>query len=262
MAWLRHGVPWGTTSEARELDQRASLELGLPGLLLMETAGGQAADIIHAEWLGACEAQAPATLPLPRVAILCGGGNNGGDGFVVARRLLDRAQVECLVASDPGDAPPDAAVMRRAASACGVAVHDVRAQGTLERDAGIAWLQQADIVIDAVLGTGARLPVGRGALVLLEALAACVRLSAGIGPRARTQYVVALDLPSGGCGDTGQVDLLTPSCGLTVTFGMAKVGLGKAPLAGKTGRVEVVDLGLPRAFRTPSAVERDGKELP
>ena len=245
MAWLQDGLPWGSTREARELDRRALAELGLPGIVLMETAGGQAAEVIWRSWL-ALSAAAPRR---PRLACLCGAGNNGGDGFVVARRLLDRADVACVVASDLHGAPPDALAMRRAAVACGIATHDLRSPSGL--DGGIDCLRRADIVVDAVLGTGARRPARLGARVLLEALAASTPLAESPGTSASNRFVVALDLPSGGCGDTGECDALTPKCALTVTFGIAKKGLGRAPLAGLAGRVEVVDLGLPLAFRVP-----------
>lgn len=256
MAWLKDGVPWGTTREARFVDQRAASELGLPGLVLMETAGGQAAEAIWSEWL----ARGAAPTRKPRVACLCGGGNNGGDGFVVARRLFDRAEVASLVATDPHAAPSDAQVMARASAACGIAVHDLRSVAGF--DSARAWLREADIVVDAVLGTGARRPVGQGARLLLEALEQSRHAVQGGASPEPARLVVALDLPSGGCGDTGECDPLTPRCSLTVTFGIAKVGLGRAPLAGLAGRILVADLGLPLSIRTPEAAPGIGKEPP
>ncbi len=256
MAWLRDGLPWGTTREARELDQRALAELGLPGLVLMETAGGQAAEAIWRAW----EARSPASPRPPRLACLCGGGNNGGDGFVVARRLVERADVVCIVATDADDSPADARVMRRAATACGIEMMDVR--DTDQQVACMAWLREVDIVVDAVLGTGSRRPVAGGARRLLEALesSAAHGLRSGLGTEGR--LVAALDLPSGGCGDSGQRDSLTPRCHLTITFGIAKVGLGLAPLVDLAGRLVVADLGLPLAFRTGVVPKTGRKDLP
>jgi len=255
MAWLPDGSSFGSTRQARELDARAAAELGLSGLVLMETAGGQAAEAVWREWLARSNS-APAR---PRLAILCGAGNNGGDGFVVARRLKDRADVVCLVASAAQAAPPDASTMRRAAEACGVVVLDLRTPEGM--DAGLSRLREARIVVDAVLGTGARRPVQQGARVLLGALAACRPVDPPQGACARP-LVVALDLPSGGCGDTGECDLLTPRCDLTVTFGLAKHGLRLPPLAALAGRIELADLGLPLAFRTQPSAGNGRKDLP
>lgn len=166
----------------------------------------------------------------------------------------------CVVASDPCAAPPDAMAMHRAAFACGIAMHDVRSPSGL--DESLDCLRRADIVVDAVLGTGARRPVEQGARVLLEVLAACTPSAAGPGTSAPDRFVVAVDLPSGGCGDTGECDALTPNCALTVTFGLAKQGLGRAPLARLAGRVEVADLGLPLSFRTQRVAGIGPKKLP
>lgn len=222
--------PWASVAQARDLDRRALQELGLPGLVLMESAGAQAAAAILAWWRNEHGAEAAA----PRVVVVCGSGNNGGDGYVVARRFAARG-VALLVLHlhAEQDLSADALTMRRAALGCGVA-------STASADE--AGRFAPDLVVDAVLGTGARRPVeGRAAQLLRWVHGQAARAS-----------IVALDLPSGLDGDTGEADVLTPRCGLTVTFGLAKTALREGPGRDLCGSLVVADLGLPLAFRLGS----------
>lgn len=224
--------PFVSVAAARALDRRVLEELGLPSLVLMESAGAAAAEALCAWWSAGAEPR------LPHVLVLCGAGHNGGDGFVVARRLVDRVTrvtVVCLHAES--ELVPDARVMQRAATGVGVRV--VRSLQELDQLLDGEPQEAPLVVVDAVLGTGARAPVtGQPALLLHW-----MRLRTARIP------VVALDLPSGLDGDSGATDPLTPVATLTVTFGLAKRGLvcGQGPEV--CGRVVVADLGLPRSFR-------------
>lgn len=224
------GEPCGSVAAARELDRRAFEDLGLPGLVLMESAGAAAADSVLLWW----SARHAHAAPAPRITVVCGAGNNGGDGWVVARRLLDRsASVLVLHAHAAEELSPDARRMRGAAERCGV-------RATTDRAAAAA--AGCDLLVDAVLGTGARQPVGGKAAELLR----------WIRDHARQTPVVALDLPSGMDGDTGSVDPLTPRCVLTVTFGLMKTGLRSGLGRDFCGTLKVADLGLPAGFRSGS----------
>jgi len=217
---------------ARALDRRAFDELGLPGLVLMESAGAAAADALWDWWT----ADSPYTLL--HVIVLCGSGHNGGDGFVVARRLLDRAvRVTALCVHADEALAPDTQIMKRAA--LGVGVRVVRSLAELDELLQAEPKEASRVIVDALLGTGASVPVTGQAASVLRWLA----------DRASPWPVVALDLPSGLDGDTGIADALTPVAALTVTFGLAKRGLDCGQGARVCGRLVVADLGLPRSFR-------------
>src|SRR5205085_9474323 len=133
--------PVFTAAEMRAVDARAIETLGIPGTRLMENAGAGAAEVIARRF---------APIRGRRVIVICGKGNNGGDGFVVARRLRTRgARVEVVLTGRRTDVKGDAAV------ALGRWRGSVR---EIEEDAGVAALgrdlARADVVVDALLGTG------------------------------------------------------------------------------------------------------------
>ncbi|MGH3138102.1 MAG: NAD(P)H-hydrate epimerase, partial [Gaiellales bacterium] len=129
-------LPLYTADEMRAVDARAIGELGIPGAVLMERAGLAAADeILRLGGSGSA-------------AVVCGAGNNGGDGFVVARHLHAAGwDVECLLAGDARKLPPDARLNHDIAKRLGIAVVDGVRRARLKR---------ADVVVDALLGTGFR----------------------------------------------------------------------------------------------------------
>jgi hydroxyethylthiazole kinase-like uncharacterized protein yjeF len=133
-----HTLPLYDAGEMRAADAGAIEEVGIPGAVLMERAGLAAADEIVRSY------------PRGSVAIVCGGGNNGGDGFVVGRHLHAAGwDVECLLAADPEGLPADA---RRN--------HDVGVRLDVPVREGVsrARLRRADVIVDALLGTGFRGP--------------------------------------------------------------------------------------------------------
>ena len=204
-----------TAREMAEIDRRAAAEYGIPGLLLMENAG-------------AAVARAAARMvPDGPVAVLAGPGNNGGDGFVAARHLANAGRdvtVYCLADRERyrDDAAANLAMLER----LGV---PVRFRGPTPGE-----LQAAALVVDALLGTGAR-GAPRGAV------AQAIR---SIGSAGRP--VLAVDIPSGLDGDTGEAWEPAVRAGRTVTFGLAKRGhfLGEGPE--RCGELVVADISLPR----------------
>jgi NAD(P)H-hydrate epimerase len=218
-------IPLVTAEEMRRADRRAMDELGVSGLILMENAGRGATDAIE-------RAFGPAGGR--RVAVLAGKGNNGGDGFVVARHLAGRgARVTvwllARVSEVHGDAATNLDIVRRA-----VPVTEVTDTPGLERVRGA--LREADLVVDALLGTGASGPAS-------GLLAEAIRLV-----NESTRPVCALDLPSGLSADDGTSTGPVVQADLTVTFGLPKRGLVLHPGAAHAGRIEVADLGVPRAW--------------
>lgn len=163
-----------TAEEMRSVDRRAIDELGIPGLLLMESAGRSVAEAVRRDF--------PARLA--RIWIVCGKGNNGGDGLVAARHLVRQgigARVLLLAAED--ELRGDAAVNLRAARASGVPVRAVTSDA--EWESATAGIGQGTLVVDAILGTGVR-----GGARGLAARAIADLNSCDVD-------VVAIDLPSG-----------------------------------------------------------------
>jgi ADP-dependent NAD(P)H-hydrate dehydratase / NAD(P)H-hydrate epimerase len=206
-------------AEMRAIDRAAIEGLGIPALALMERAGRAVAD---------------AALALVgdrgRVVILCGGGNNGGDGYVAARLLRVWGREAQVVALVPGARlSPDARVVREQAERAGVPIADVAAVAPLEAGKG-------DVVVDALLGTGlARAPEGAFAEAIAR-IEAARRAGAG---------VVAVDVPSGLSADTGRPLGVCVHADRTVTFALQKRGLVQEPGASLAGDVTVADIGIP-----------------
>ena len=216
-------APLLSADAMRAADAATIEEWGVPGRVLMETAGRAAADRICGEW--PVEGQ--------RVTVLVGTGNNGGDGLVVARVLAERgAQVRALVL--PGDGTPDRnanlALLRRLADAQdGLEVIDYA-------DLGQASNAPADLVVDAILGIGVTGDLREPARAL------CAWTNRQGGP------VVALDVPSGLDATTGHAPTDTVHADLTVAFGAAKTGLMVGDGPEHTGRVETVEIGIPSSL--------------
>ena len=225
-----------SAAQMKAVDRAAIDKLGLPGLVLMENAGRGVADIIARE--------KPHLSDLD-VRVVCGAGQNGGDGFVVARHLLDRgAQVQVFLAMPREKMTGDAAVFSRVFEALpGALVRDA----SFEEDATTwrAYLAGADVIVDAVFGTGLRSDVTGPAAAAIRAMNAidCLR--------------VAVDIPSGLDADTGAVRGVALAAHVTATMGCRKLGLVLDPDA-PVGRVEVVDLGVP----SDAAVEAAKAEGP
>lgn len=195
-----------TVSEMYTADSLA-IGRGTPGIVLMENAGAAVAQAIMARWT-----------PRP-VAVLCGPGANGGDGFVVARLLTNAGwPVRLGLLGERGALKGDAALAADAWT------------GPVE-PADPAMLTDAELVVDALLGAGLTRPVEGAAADLIAAMAG--------------KTVIAVDLPSGVHGDDGQVLGSSPQAELTVTFYRKKPGHVLAPGRFRCGEVVVADIGIP-----------------
>jgi NAD(P)H-hydrate epimerase len=209
-----------TRAEVREVDRRAIDEWGVAGLVLMENAGRGTADVLGQ--LG-CRGE---------VAIVCGKGNNAGDGFVVARHLdLRGIGLKVVLLASPeslrGDAAANYAIVKRS----GIDMVELAAWDSATFDAALLG---AEWIVDALLGTGA---AGPPRPPLDEAIR---RLNAAPGHR------LAIDLPSGLDADTGEPAEPTVRADHTCTFVAPKVGFANPRAAPYLGQVHVVDIGAPR----------------
>lgn len=215
----------------READARAIHSLGIPGPVLMESAGR-----------GALTALVDAFGDEARlgVTVLTGRGNNGGDGHVVARYLHDRGYpVTLVLLFDPETCDGDAALYLGVARRCGVVIEEIRDLDAWEREG--ARLLSVGVVVEGILGTGLSSPVRGLYRRVIEDL------------NASDTPVLCLDLPAGLCASTGQVLGVAVRADRTVTFGGMKLGLAITPGCEYAGDVEVVDIGIPSSITDPLA---------
>ncbi len=210
-----------TAAEMREVDRR-TIELGIPGIVLMENAGHRVAEFLLERF---------APLSAHRIAVLCGKGNNGGDGLVIARQLYTRVHPRALhvvLLADPNDLNGDAASNYQMLQACGCPVtREIPAEARL-----------ATLVIDALLGTGIS---GPAAGPMLDAIRAVNR---GF-PLAK---VVAVDIPSGMPSDSGEAVGEFARADATVTFTALKVAQVMPPNCDAVGELVVGPIGSPESL--------------
>ncbi|MGQ9649948.1 MAG: NAD(P)H-hydrate epimerase [Phycisphaerae bacterium] len=221
-----------TCAQCRAVDKYAIEELGIPGLVLMENAGRNAADLIET-WLA--ERTGDRKRP-SRVAVICGRGNNGGDGFVVARHLVHRGhEVWIDLAAEPAKLASDAAVNHSIVEKMGVPIRLLTDLSAIS-EASQHW-RRADVIVDALLGTGFT-----GAV--REPMAEVIRqVNALSGP-----LVVAIDVPSGLDADTGQAAGEAVRAHQTITFLAEKSGYACKSARAYTGRITAVDIGAPTSL--------------
>lgn len=209
-----------TRKQVRRIDELAQRRYGLAGLVLMENAGRGAAQVIDREFG-----------PGGSALIVCGTGNNGGDGLVIARHLHNAGwEVRVLIADDPESMSPDCAANDRVVRAMGLerAVNENEFEGFLGR-AG-----KDTVVVDALLGTGFHGVVRPALADLIEHLNTMSKAS-----------TVAIDVPSGLDCDTGEPGGTAIRADLTITFVAMKPGFFTESGKQYAGRCEVVDIGVP-----------------
>jgi hydroxyethylthiazole kinase-like uncharacterized protein yjeF len=218
--------------EVRAIDRVAIETLGVPGMVLMENAGRQVADAV-ADLLGG-----PGGLGGRRVAIVTGSGNNGGDGFVVARHLsLRGVRVVVFMIAPAEKLTGDAATNHAISAKLGL---DLRFVGAADLAGLAGQLRGFDAIVDAIGGTGIRGPL-RG-----EQAEAVEQINAAARP------VVAVDIPTGLDCDTGLAAGPTVRAAITVTFVARKKGFDNPASAEFTGEVRVADIGIPGDLDIPS----------
>lgn len=213
-----------TAEEMAEMDRTAIEVVGIPGVVLMENAGRGATEVMWRYF---------PDLGGKRVAVLAGGGNNGGDGFVIARHLWQQrvAVTVCLLKkrkSYRGDARLNLEIVEK----LGVQVEEYTDDKSLPRLK--SKLAKADLLVDAILGTGLNAPVRGLYRVIIKLVNQLER------------PVFAVDLPSGLSATSGVPLGACIQATVTATFGLPKVGQLVTPGCGYVGHLEVVDIGLPR----------------
>ena len=212
-----------TAEQMRKLDATAIHTLGIPGIVLMENASLGVFQVIAAS---------EENLTGLRACIVCGRGNNGGDGFAVARHLLNAgAKPQLVLAAQPSKISGDALTNFNICKKLKIPMSVVTSEPALGKLKSA--LRGADIVVDALLGTGFR---GELRPLFLEIVRTINR---------RKATVYAVDIPSGVQADDGRAGNAAVRAQHTVTFGAPKIGLFVHPGAEHAGQVYIVDIGIP-----------------
>ena len=211
------------TAQMREADRRTIDTIGLPSIVLMENAGRQV--------VAALEARFDQLADL-RVALLCGRGNNGGDGFVIARTLKQREiDTAVFVIGSVADVQGDARRNLEVLGQIGMTVVEIPDEQAWELH--YSEISGYDLIVDAILGTGLRVPL----VGMLQTLVSDVN---GLDIP-----VVSVDLPTGLSADTHEVVGEAVEAVLTVTMGAPKIPLVLPPAEGHAGDLVVADVGIP-----------------
>ncbi|HTU20127.1 MAG TPA: NAD(P)H-hydrate epimerase [Gemmataceae bacterium] len=213
-----------TREQARELDRRAMQEFGVPSVVLMENAGRGMAELLRSLGIDGL------------VVLCCGKGNNGGDGFVMARHLDNAGvRVRVLLFGDPSQLSGDAAVHHRILDASGIAI-EVFAGPALDEERLRHKLTEASWIVDALFGSGLRgvvqPPFEKIIAILNDASA----------------RIFAVDIPSGLDSDTGLPLGIAVRAHHTATVAAMKKGFLEPAATEWLGQVHLIDMGTPRAL--------------
>lgn len=205
-----------TAAQMKTIEEQASLRLGLPLSSLMQSAGEALARFVHT------------LFPQGNIVVLCGSGGNGGDGFVAARWLHSAGRAVTTVVTKPlSQLGGDTRVMAQALAACGASIHELP---HLDR---LPTLSEGDVIIDAILGIGVSTDITGAAQTLTE--------WAG----KQTATIIAVDIPTGVCADTGRVFEGAIHADITFTLVAPKRGILLFPGTSNAGKIYVQELALP-----------------
>lgn len=212
-----------TRQQARRFDRWAIDTLGIPAVVLMENAGCSCAELIKDKL---------SAVTCPKICIFCGTGNNGGDGYVIARHLLNSGfNVAVVVCGDCSRIKDEAKINLDILRRLGQPVR------TLDFDSDIAGQVQSlgggcDMVVDSLFGTGFKGPVGSEYKELIDSI------------NALNKPILAVDIPSGLDCDSGLALGSAVKAAYTVTFGAVKKGLTSPDAAAYCGQVFIASIGV------------------
>jgi NAD(P)H-hydrate epimerase len=216
--------------EVRALDRRAIEEYGMPGAVLMENAGRGAAEVLRSLGIHG------------KVVVCCGKGNNGGDGFVMARHLDNWHVPVCvLLFGRPEDLAGDAALNYRVIARAGLPIESYPGKD-VDQTKLTQELAVAEWIVDGLFGTG----LAGAVRAPFDSIIRCINASPA--------RVLALDIPSGLDCDTGTPTEPTVRATHTVTFAALKKGFTSAGAKPWLGKVHLVEIGVPCVLlKTPEA---------
>ncbi|MBU0995776.1 MAG: NAD(P)H-hydrate dehydratase [Proteobacteria bacterium] len=216
-----------TAEEMREMDQRTITSFGIPGVVLMENAGRGATRVLMEQF---------GDLENKKVGILAGSGNNGGDGFVIARYLfLKGVRPTVFLLTQKEKVKGDAALNLSLLAPLNIEVCEVTDTAAFQEKK--ADMAHQHLYVDAILGTGLNSDV-RGHYKDVIAFV-----------NEQKKNVLSVDIPSGINSNTGQVCGISINADVTVTFAFAKPGHVVFPGAQYAGKIEIIDIGIPHHIR-------------
>ncbi len=206
-----------TAEQMREIDKRTSTEIGIPSIVLMENAARAAAEVCAGELKGISE---------PKVVVFAGKGNNGGDGFAIARMLNDK-EIDCKLVFlfDKDKLSGDAEINYNIAVNCGITIITDIAEAADEA-------KNADIVVDALFGTGLSRPVEGIYADIIDVI------------NKNSKIIISVDIPSGVNSDDGRIMGTSVKADITVTFALPKIGMLLYPGASRCGDIHVVNISI------------------
>ncbi len=211
-----------TVAQAKRLDHLAIHTLGIPSIVLMESAGRAAAQEVlevlkHKKQKSVC--------------IFCGSGNNGGDGLVVARYLFNQSiKVKVFLIGDLRNLKQDPSINYQILKKLRCPVKFIRAVNAEVSQC----LRRADVIVDAIFGIGLARQIEEPFKLIIEAI------------NRSKKYVLALDVPSGLDATSGKILGVCVKAACTVTFAVMKTGFSKNSGPRYTGKVVVADIGIPK----------------
>ena len=213
-----------TRDQVRSFDSWAINTLGIPGVVLMENAGRSCAELIKNELKG---------VEYPKVCIFCGTGNNGGDGYVIARHLLNSGfRVSVVICGDKEKVKGDAKINLDILEGMGLSIERLDMSQADLAEKIKAYTDSADMIIDSLFGTGLKGQLSGQHQELIETI------------NARGIPILAVDIPSGLDCDTGRPLGTAARAKYTVSFVAVKKGFTVSGAADFTGRVFIASIGI------------------
>ncbi|MCL5122995.1 MAG: NAD(P)H-hydrate dehydratase [Deltaproteobacteria bacterium] len=213
-----------SAEEMRSFDSTAINQFGIPGIVLMENAGRSTFQILKRLF--------KEDLKNKSISVVAGPGNNGGDGFVIARYLINQgAKVDTFLLTPRDKIRGDARINLNILIAMRGSIHEIDSYQKLESAANL-WCQN-DIIVDAILGTGLKSqvrPPYSDTITKINAIDA---------------FKLSVDIPSGVDSDTGVIQGVAIQADITATFGFRKIGMANFPGEKLCGQIEVIDIGIP-----------------
>ncbi len=211
-----------TTTAMKQLDRRATGDFKIPTLILMENAGRSVADL----------AERVIGRRGGNILIVCGTGNNGGDGFAAARHLFNRGhKVQVVLLGSASDIQGDAAVNYLILQKMDILVLRILDSNML--DVLKRKTTNSNLIIDAIFGTG----LDREETGLAREVISILNQS--------RRKILSIDIPSGLNGDTGEAMGIAVRANVTGTLGLMKTGMKRKTASPYTGKIEVLDISIP-----------------
>ena len=213
-----------TREEVRAFDAWAINTLGIPGVVLMENAGRSCAELVI---------EKIADIVNPRVCIFCGIGNNGGDGYVIARHLLNsNVDVTVIICGDRSKIKGDAKINLDILESMGQSVEQINPSDDNATEQFKIHIKEANMIVDGLFGTGLKGQLSDEYKQLID----CIN--------ARKCPALAVDIPSGLDCDTGQPLGAAIKADYTVTFVAVKKGFTNAQVTEYTGEIFIASIGI------------------